>query len=394
MGPAQQRPPSISGKGGEELEAEEERVVRAMGTSAQEPDLWKQIDDAEHYLVIGLFEQAVSTALSVSSQVHLVAMENSRDHDELLEMLELAGMVLVQALKELKRTSEMFIQLKTIYGSVASIPSKIFITGATMQMAAGSGSDLRPIFEEYLAKWKYTDDQLYVLNEGKNSSSNELLVASVMSPEQYFEVAELYTVTFLSVVSHETEIAISWTEKAELTEQDRQELLTKLRALQSVANNKSTNLGAELPESTERNLSASQNGSTSPAHEDAPKSSAPMYNGSVHGVRKALPKFIQPSSQRVTNQYDLLFWWFHSFRIKIGKIHVVLPSGKVMFLFSLLFSTMYILRRKGAAMKRTALQQVSSLRRGFLDAVQLAFSTQMNPLAAVQQAPQAPRGSW
>lgn len=93
---------------------------------------------------------------------------------------------------------------------------------ATMHMAGGSGSDLRPIFDEYLAKWRYTDDQVYVLDEGKNSSSNGLVVTSVMSPEQYFEVAELYTVTFLSVVSHETATAISWTEKAELTEQDRQ----------------------------------------------------------------------------------------------------------------------------------------------------------------------------
>ncbi|KAF0932655.1 hypothetical protein E2562_011957 [Oryza meyeriana var. granulata] len=321
-------------------------------------------------------------------------MGNSCHHDELLEMLELAGMVLVQALKELKKTSEMFVQLKTIYGSVASIPSKVFITGATMQMAERSGSDLRPIFEEYLAKWRYTDDQVYVLNEGNNGSSNGLVVTSVMAPEQYFEVAELYTVTLLSVVSHETEIAISWTEKAELTEQDRQDLLKKLHALQSAADKKSTSLGAKLSESMERNLSTSQNGSTSPAHEDAPKSSAPTYNGSVHGHRKDLPKSIQPSFQRVTNQFDPFFWWFHSFRIKFGKIHVVLPSGKVMFLFSLLFSTMYILRRKGAAFKRTALQQVSSLRRGFLDALQLAFSTQINPLAAVQQVPQAPRGNW
>ncbi|XP_015693776.1 protein APEM9 [Oryza brachyantha] len=363
------------------LQAEAERELPAMGTSAQEPEpvLWKQIDEAERYLVSGLFEQAVSIALYVSSKVHSAAMQSSCDHDELLEMLELAGMVLVQALKELKRTSEMFIQLKTIYGSVASIPLKIFIIGATMQMAEGSVSDLRPIFEEYLAKWRYTDDQIYVLNEGKNSSSNGLVVMSVMAPEQYFELAELYTVTLLSVVSHDTKAAISWTESSELMDQNRQDLLKKLHALQSAAN-----LGVKPSESTERNLITSQNGSTSPAHEDAPKGSAPMYNGSVNGLRKALPKSIQPPFQHVTNQFDPLFWWFHSFRIKLGKIHVVLPSGKVMFLFSLLFSTMYILRRKGAALKRTAFQQLSSLRRAFLDALQLAFSTQMNPLAAVQ----------
>ncbi|KAL5200033.1 hypothetical protein ABZP36_021236 [Zizania latifolia] len=365
-----------------------------MGTSAQGPDLWKQIDDAEHYLVSGLFERAISTTLSVSHQIHSTSVENSCDHDELLEMLELAGMVLVQAIKELKRTSEMFVQLKTVYGSVASIPLKIFITGATMQMYEGSGSDLRPIFEEYLSKWRYTDNQVYVLNEAKNSSSNGLVVTSVMEPGQYFEVAELYTITLLSVVSCETEIAISWAEKAELTEQHRQDLLKKLHALPSEANKRSTNLWVKQSESAERNLSTSMNGSTSPAHEDAPKSSAPAFNGSVHAVKRASPQSIHPSLQRVANQFDPLFWWFHSFRIKFGKIHVVLPSGKVMFLLSLLFSTVYILRRKGARLKRTVIQQFSSLRRAFLDALQLAFSIQMNPLAAVQQVPQAPRGSW
>nr|CAB3468936.1 unnamed protein product [Digitaria exilis]CAB3471365.1 unnamed protein product [Digitaria exilis] len=190
-----------------------------MGASAQEPALWKQIDDAEHYLVSGSFEQAVSAALSVSDQIRNASLEDACDRGELLEMLESAGMVLVQALKELRRASEMFVQLKAMFGSVASVPVKLFHTGATMQMAAGSVAELRPIFEEYLGQWKYT-----------------------------------------------------------------------------------------------------------------------------------------------------------------------------VLLFSLLFSTIYVLRRKAAGLRRTMFQQASSLRQAFFDALQLAFSVQMNPLAAVQQLPQA-RGS-
>ena len=55
------------------------------------------------YLISGSFERAVSTTLSVSDQIHTAALESVCDHVELLEMLESAGMVLVQALKELKR---------------------------------------------------------------------------------------------------------------------------------------------------------------------------------------------------------------------------------------------------------------------------------------------------
>ncbi|XP_044960106.1 protein APEM9 isoform X1 [Hordeum vulgare subsp. vulgare] len=361
-----------------------------MGTSAAGvTDLWKQIDDAECYLVSGSFDQAVLTALSVSDQVRAANMGRVCDDDELLEMLELVGIVLVQALKELRRTAEMFVQLKAMYGSVASIPVKVFLTGATMLMAEGSGPDLRPIFEDFLAKWRYTDDQVYVLNGEQEKSSNGLIVTSTMTTEEYLEVVELYTVTFLSIASHEPENAISWVEKAELIEQDRQEVLEKLHALQAAANEKSST-AAGAKQSAERNLSASEKGPTATTHEDDPTSTTRAPNVKTNG----LPKSIEPSLQHVRNNFDPMFWWFHSVRVKLGRMHIVLPSGKLMLLFSLLFSTVYVLRRKGAGLKRAVFQHASSLRRAFLDALQLAFSVQMNPLAAVQQTPQAPRGSW
>ncbi|CAL4966529.1 unnamed protein product [Urochloa decumbens] len=359
-----------------------------MGASAQESGLWKQIDDAEEYLLGGLFEQAVSTALSVSDQIQTVSLETECDHDELLDILESAGMVLVQALKELRRTSEMFVQLKMMFGSVASVPAKVFLTGATMQMAAGSVSELRPVFEEYLAKWRYADGEVYVLNGEQDSPLNGSVVTSVMSTKQYVEVAELYTVTFLCIVSQKIETAISWAEKAELTEQGRQELLKKLYALRLAANKKPSTVEG-VRQTAERTLSTSTNGSTPSLHEDAP-GRAPVYDS----LKKVQVKSTQSSIQHDANQFDPLFWWFHSVRLKFGKVHIVLPSGKCMLLFSLLFSTIYVLRRKAAGLKRTMFQHASSLRRAFFDALQLAFSVQMNPLAAVQQVPQAPRGSW
>jgi hemerythrin superfamily protein len=42
-------------------------------------------------------------ALSVADQIRTSSLENACDQDELLEILESAGMVLVQALKELRR---------------------------------------------------------------------------------------------------------------------------------------------------------------------------------------------------------------------------------------------------------------------------------------------------
>lgn len=55
------------------------------------------------YLVSGSFDQAVLTAFSVSDQIRAANRERVGEDDELLEMLELVGIVLVQALKELRR---------------------------------------------------------------------------------------------------------------------------------------------------------------------------------------------------------------------------------------------------------------------------------------------------
>jgi hypothetical protein len=119
-----------------------------------------------------------------------------------------------------------------------------------------------------------------------------------------------------------------------------QDLLKKLYAIRLAASKEG------VKQTAERTLSTSTNGSTPLPHEDPPKI-APVCDG----LKKVLVKSAQPS-QHVANQFDPLFWWFHSIRLKFGKIHIVLPSGKLMFLFTLLFSAMYVLRRKTAGLKR------------------------------------------
>jgi len=124
-----------------------------------------------------------------------------------------------------------------------------------------------------------------------------------------------------------------------------QDLLKKLHAIRLAANKKLSTVEG-VKQTAERTLSTSTNGSTPLPHED-PSKIAPVYDG----LKKVLVKSAQ-SSQHVANQFDPLFWWFHSIRLKFGKIHIVLPSGKLMFLFTLLFSAMYVLRRKTAGLKR------------------------------------------
>ncbi|XP_066372129.1 protein APEM9-like isoform X3 [Miscanthus floridulus] len=215
----------------------------------------------------------------LNMQGHILSKTNACDQDELLEMLESAGMVLVQALKELRSLAAA--ANKTRKGSAAA--------RATIQMAAGSVCDLRPIFEEYLTNWRYTNDEVYVLDGEHGSTSNGFVVTSVMSTGQYFQLAELYTVTFICIVSHDSETAISWAEKADLTEQSRQDLLKKLHAVRLAANKKLSTVEG-VKQTAERNLSTSTNGSTPLSHEDPPKI-APVCDG----LKKVLVKSAQPN---------------------------------------------------------------------------------------------------
>ncbi|RWW87436.1 hypothetical protein BHE74_00003736 [Ensete ventricosum] len=95
---------------------------------------------------------------------------------------------------------------------------------ACMQISERFTSNLRAIFEEFLSKWKYVDGGIYVLTvEEMESSSDKVgIKQSVMEAKDYLEVAEVYTITILGMVLCSPDLAISWTEKAELPEESRQ----------------------------------------------------------------------------------------------------------------------------------------------------------------------------
>lgn len=97
------------------------------------------------------------------------------------------------------------------------------ICRACMQISEGYTSNLGPIFEEFLSKWKFVDDKMYILIDAEpQCSDNGSPKQFIMSPEKYLAVAEVYTITVLGQRFHNLNLAISWTEKAELPEESRQ----------------------------------------------------------------------------------------------------------------------------------------------------------------------------
>ncbi|XP_020091004.1 protein APEM9-like isoform X2 [Ananas comosus] len=351
-----------------------------------EYDIWKQIDDAERCLVGNMFEDAAALASSIVRNIQTAQLEHVVDDIQLVEMTEAAGMVLIQSLKELGRISQLFVELKEVYGSVAAIPVQIFLTGASMQITEGFTSNLGAIFEDYLAKWKCTNGGIYILTE-EGEEDCRCIRQCVLSTEDYLDVAELYTITLLGMVLNETELAISWTEGAELREEDRQDLLRRLYSLQSTANHRSSAGLAEKQATKESHPSSAINASKV---EEYPKTIQPHFLSSGDKLKAGPIKSLHPSIRRI----DPCFWWFRTVRIKFGRVQLVLPGAKLLLIVSLIFSAYYILRKRGIILKRLVSRQLLSLRKALVDAWGLAFSIQMNPLAAVQQLPSAPQRSW
>ncbi|OVA19298.1 hypothetical protein BVC80_521g107 [Macleaya cordata] len=178
-----------------------------------------------HYLVCCLYEEATSLASSVLQRICKANFTASMEDVQLADMMESAGMVFVQSLKELGRTSEMLNELKILFGSVTAIPIQVLLTGSCFLLSEGSYSDLREFLEEFLGKWRFMDDnQCYILASGEPNGAylKGFDGHCILEIEKYLQVVEVYVVTLLGKALNDTDHAIAWVERAELPEENRQ----------------------------------------------------------------------------------------------------------------------------------------------------------------------------
>ncbi|KAJ6854073.1 protein APEM9 [Iris pallida] len=354
-----------------EISAVEAEVAMAS-SSCSSSFIWKQVDLSESYMVCCMFEEAASLALLWSDKY--VILSSEAVHTEMVQMVESAAMVFVQSLKEMGRTGELFVELEMLFGSVAEVPVQVFLTGACMQISEGHSSNLRAIFEEFLEKWPITEPQNF---------SDGCQMQSDMDVGKHLEVAEVYAITLLGVVLRKPDDAISWTEQAALPEEKRQEILRRLRSLHISAQS-STSLGSGTVQTSAKVGNSFSSGSGSDMGQNILKT-IPQSSPNGEEQEAATSKSIRSSITHILDR---------SVSLKFGKFQLVLPRRKTMVLVSLLLFTFYILRSRGRILKQFIARQVSSIRRALVDAWQLAFSVQVNPLATVQQVPSpASRGS-
>ncbi|KAJ1698209.1 hypothetical protein LUZ63_006721 [Rhynchospora breviuscula] len=406
------------------LKREEQQKEREGAMNiVSELQIWEQIDVAERYSTTGKHEEAASLASAIIQKIQNSNFETPVDDMDLSDMMNSAGMLIVQSYEQLGRIRQVFVELEKLYGSIWAVPAEVFLTGANLQVKDGFKLELREILEEYLSKWEYMIDAgVYALREDKtnklssNTLENDHKRRYFLSCEFYLEVAAIYTVKLLARSFHNIELAISWVDSADLP-QDGREVRPFLvfPHLRSINRNRAFVCNAsgctgscswlkiitkallkKLQKLAKKQRRAAARVSTASSNEDSVETENEQSMASKGDKERKdfSRKLVQQSIQRGSDRLDTFLWWFRSIKIKIGGLQFVIPSGKLMLFFSLFFWMSFLLRKRGDVFRSLAKSKINSLKQAAFDALRLAFSVQMNPLAAVQQVPALPRASW
>ncbi|GMG99241.1 hypothetical protein Nepgr_001081 [Nepenthes gracilis] len=339
---------------------------------------WKEIELSESYLICGMYDEAATLASSVLIRLRDTELVNAGDYMILHGKIESAAMVLVQSSKESGRISKLLNEVEMCIGSVTRIPVQVVLTGACIQVSEGFTASSREFLEDFLMKWQFEEGKYYV---AVGSDTHCTFAAGhdghpVLGVDEYLEVAQFYAVTLLGMVLNDMDHAIFWVEKAQLPEDIRQDLLKRLLALFSV---KATSSAEGVVKSKLEE------------HESCPhpvkEASLPQKSGLTLSSRcpsiaaKMRESFLN-WSHKSGRVYEY-FYWFRNITIKLGKAHLAFSNGKT-FLACLIFLICYVLQKKQDAVMRAARRRTSLLKQAVVDLWRLAFSYQVNPLAAVQ----------
>ncbi|KAK1416117.1 hypothetical protein QVD17_31905 [Tagetes erecta] len=325
--------------------------------------IWEDIELAESYLVCSMFEEASSLATQVLKRLHDKDSTNGVVEDiELNDLLESAGMVFLQSFKELGRTLEIISELTQLHGSLAAVPVQVFLVGACFHMQEDPHG-AQKILEEFLSKWEYVNEQYYAREgvETKESHVKERSNRSVIGVDTYLQVVEAY-ITLLTGTLRRTSYAISWVDKASLPEHIRQELLRRLQSM-----NSSKDMGSQA--------------STSALVTDGNVTTFVSLNKQglkqVDGDDAAKQAILRYSAQNVSS-----FWWSRKLNLRLGGVRFAISNASIL-LTALVLVTYYYMRRKKYAITGILKRPVQYVKRTAIDLWQLAFSYQVNPLAAV-----------
>ncbi|CAJ1951639.1 unnamed protein product, partial [Sphenostylis stenocarpa] len=291
-----------------------------------------------------------------------------------VDMLESTAMVLLQASNHLPRNPHILDQLRLHFVSVKAIPPRVLLTGVCFQIAQGSVLGVQEFLEEFLDGWSLEDAHYCAVItetnvEGESTEERHF----VLEIHEYLEVVEVYAITLLATVQKNVDLAISWVESASLPEENQQGLMRRLHSMHSSKSTVYSSISfPRSPTNSNEDYSLKEKNMS----EGVPKA---LKSKRLDNEKDRSKKAIIKLSERI----EACYCCFRGINLKIGTTKFVITSGKIM-LGCLIVFVYYVFRKKQATVKRIVRRQAISIKRALVDLWQLAFSYQVNPLAAVQ----------
>ncbi|GLJ10317.1 hypothetical protein SUGI_0126030 [Cryptomeria japonica] len=378
--------------------------------SPRDNELWEEIEKSERYLVSCMYEEAASTSSSVlrklweatsielESSRHKPTLENGfekeddresgikeEDNLEVNDMLEAAAMVFIQAYKHTNRTRDIFQDLKPLFGSVSLIPYSIILTGVCLQVHEGESLIARDTLDEFFEGWIFSQDKsCYILLEAERKKApwGRIWTCSHLPRKKYMQIIELYTFSVLVKGLKNAQLALNWLKKADLLEEERQDMALKIRSVLSLKEaNSDTSHKQEASKGKDHLLNNAETGVLHMGKASS-ESNNRSKNTEICGTLKQ-----NKAVSKISRLLESLSLWFPTINLRLGNLHIAMPWSNIIFVCATMFLLVYGLKRKREFVKRNLRNRLGALRRTLIDFWQLAFNVQVNPLAAVQPLP-------
>ncbi|KAJ7529725.1 hypothetical protein O6H91_15G063100 [Diphasiastrum complanatum] len=379
--------------------------------------LWSDIELAERYLVSNLFEDAAELASTTLHRIHVsrcndngvdeihscvpCSFMGSKDDDrrnvlEINDLIEAAGMVLIQAQNELGRADELIKILVSHFGHVTNVLPSLYVIGISLQISAGLLLSSQSFLEEYFEYW--------ALHQNGTFQSQRVRVSVA-------DLAEIYAVHVLGRGCMDPELALKWVQSSSLLDERKQAILDRLHALCLVQkpslynevneHDTSSNVNSKTATATGHELgqtSATVTEETEKGRVDTLRTyqGKQAYGDQVAKTSKMLPirfHILSGSSwlKLVTKLLKLFMERFSVWCSRLpyadqASIHGRHLAGGVATII-----IFYALLKERHHIERTLKTYLKTVKRGLRDFWQLAFGLQISPLVASQSLPVSSR---
>ncbi|XP_024527118.1 protein APEM9 [Selaginella moellendorffii] len=315
--------------------------------------LWDDIVLAERFLVSAMYASSLSKASEVLDKLRLKSSDTRRllyavNDQGLRDLVEAAGMVLVQATSEMGRLGSLFSILEDHFESLEFIPHYLVLPAICLQVSSQLHYPAHLALQCYLDGWSRDAQQ-------SGFYTKTVKECTMLLPEDiYADLSEIFSVHVLRL--NDPKLVLSWTEKLDLPERRRQELLEKL-------------LDRTVP---------------------TPKNKEEEQGAGFLGDKESAPTKKTRALQSTSLRISFAYWV--KLLVEVLRIFWIQALARISFQFSAIGKSLatiimvYALIKKRHLIRRAMSNVLRGALTGLKDFWDLAFGLQINPLAAVSNA--------